>query len=191
MPNNEKSDLRRKVLADLLVMGKFDREKASRIIEDRLKQLLGKAQYVMAFWPLPSEPDITGALIRLHKEGTTICLPGTNGDCITAYRVDDFSTLKPSSIGVHEPDTSCSEAFPVNKLELVIVPGVAFSRCGDRLGRGGGYYDQFLGRLPPSIPRIAVAFEKQIFRSVPKEPHDIPMHSVITELNTHERAPER
>jgi 5-formyltetrahydrofolate cyclo-ligase len=161
------------------------------MIEDRLKQRLSETQYVMAFWPLPSEPDITGALRDLHKQGVTICLPGIEGDNITPYTVDDFSKLKPSSIGVHEPDTSSSEVFPYNRLDLVIVPGVAFSRCGDRLGRGGGYYDQFLGRLAPSIPRVAVAFEKQVFRSVPKEAHDIPMHSVITELNTHEREPER
>ena len=165
--------MRRRVLADLMGMDKIARKKASGMIEDRLKQLLGEAQCVMAFWPLPSEPDITGILRGLHN-----------------YRVEDFSTLKPSSVGVNEPDTTSSEEFAANKIDLVIVPGVAFSRCGDRLGRGGGYYDHFLGRLHPSIPRIAVAFEKQIFRSVPKEPHDIPMHSVITELDTYEREPQ-
>ena len=183
--------MRRRVLADLIVMGKVARKKSSMMIEARLKQHLGEAQYVMAFWPLPSEPDITDTLKNLYNKGITICLPGIDGVCINPYKVDDFSKLKPSPIGVHEPDTSSAEAFPDNRLDLVIVPGVAFSRCGDRLGRGGGYYDQFLGRLHPSIPRIAVAFEKQIFRSVPKEPHDIPMHSVITELNTYEREPER
>ena len=182
--------MRSRVLADLMGMDKIARKKASGMIEDRLKQLLGEAQCVMAFWPLPSEPDITVILRGLHNDGTTICLPGTTGGRITPYRVEDFSTLKPSSVGVNEPDTTSSEEFAANKIDLVIVPGVAFSRCGDRLGRGGGYYDQFLCRLHPSIPRIAVAFEKQIFRSVPKEPHDIPMHSVITELDTYEREPQ-
>lgn len=190
-PDNEKTDLRRKVLSELLAISKGARKKASRMIEDRLKPHLDEAQCVMAFWPLPSEPDITGILKSLYNEGITICLPGVDGNCMNPYKVDDFSTLKPSPIGVHEPDTSSAEAFPDNRLDLVIVPGVAFSRSGDRLGRGGGYYDQFLCRLAPSTPRVAVAFETQVYRSIPREPHDIPVHSVITEFNTHEREPGR
>jgi len=63
----------------------------------------------------------------------------------------------------------------------VFVPGVAFDRAGNRLGRGTGWYDRFLAGLDACVPRIALAYEFQLLEEVPVEQGDLPVHTVVTE----------
>ena len=66
-------------------------------------------------------------------------------------------------------------------LTAVIVPGLAFDRRGHRLGRGAGVYDRFLATLAPHTLRIGVIPDAQLVDALPTEPHDVPMHLVVTE----------
>jgi 5-formyltetrahydrofolate cyclo-ligase len=61
------------------------------------------------------------------------------------------------------------------------VPGLAFTRKGLRLGRGGGYYDRYLAALPPTTLKIGVCFALQLVDAMPTEPHDQRMNAVVTE----------
>lgn len=67
------------------------------------------------------------------------------------------------------------------ELDLVMVPGVAFTRDGARMGNGQGYYDRLLHRVRPEAPLIALAYECQLFPQLPIGPHDVYMDTVITE----------
>ena len=67
------------------------------------------------------------------------------------------------------------------ELDLVMVPGVAFTRDGARMGNGQGYYDRLLHRVRPEAPLIALAYECQLFTELPVSPHDVYMDKVITE----------
>ena len=67
-------------------------------------------------------------------------------------------------------------------LHAVIVPGLAFDRAGNRLGRGKGVYDRFLSTLPPTTLRIGLVPSALVVDRLPTEPHDVPMHAVVTEL---------
>jgi 5-formyltetrahydrofolate cyclo-ligase len=69
-------------------------------------------------------------------------------------------------------------AQPVNKLDLVLVPGVAFDLHGRRLGRGKGFYDQLLATVRGTT--IGAAFEQQVVREVPVEPHDVYLNCILT-----------
>jgi 5-formyltetrahydrofolate cyclo-ligase len=66
-------------------------------------------------------------------------------------------------------------------LAAVLVPGQAFDERGQRLGRGAGVYDRFLASLPPSVLRVAMSPEALIVPQLPTDPHDVPMHFVVTE----------
>ena len=66
-------------------------------------------------------------------------------------------------------------------VDVVIVPGLAFTVAGDRLGQGGGWYDRFLPRTRPGCTTIGVGFEPQLVESIPTEPHDVRLDVVITD----------
>lgn len=74
-------------------------------------------------------------------------------------------------------------------LTAVLVPGQAFDERGHRLGRGAGVYDRFLASLPPSVLRVAMSPEALIAPQLPAEPHDVPMHFVVTERRVIAGAP--
>lgn len=77
----------------------------------------------------------------------------------------------------------------MHSLVAVIVPGVAFTVDGGRLGYGGGYYDRLFARLPQSVLRVGVAYEAQLAESLPIGVHDVRMHVVVTERRVYPCAP--
>jgi 5-formyltetrahydrofolate cyclo-ligase len=75
---------------------------------------------------------------------------------------------------------------PVAELDLVMVPGVAFTREGARMGHGKGYYDKLLEHARPDAPLVALAFECQLFPEIPTQEHDVFMDKIISELKVYE-----
>jgi 5-formyltetrahydrofolate cyclo-ligase len=67
------------------------------------------------------------------------------------------------------------------ELDAAVVPGSVFDAAGRRCGYGGGFYDTYLPRLREGVPRIGLAFELQLVDDLPCEPHDLPVHVVVTE----------
>lgn len=72
----------------------------------------------------------------------------------------------------HDPDPAT--------VDVVVVPGLAFTRRGDRLGQGGGWYDRFLAGLRPDAVTIGVGFREQLVDHLPVEPHDVRLHQIVT-----------
>lgn len=79
-----------------------------------------------------------------------------------------------------QPKTRYIREIPVKKIDLVVVPGLAFDRQGRRLGRGGGYYDAFLAKVPARTPRIGLAFDFQVLKALPVLSHDISVTRIIS-----------
>ena len=67
------------------------------------------------------------------------------------------------------------------KIELIVVPAIAFDRKGNRIGRGKGYYDRLLKKA--SCPKIGVGYHFQLFDEIPAEPHDVPMNAIVTDTD--------
>jgi 5-formyltetrahydrofolate cyclo-ligase len=101
-----------------------------------------------------------------------MCYPRILGRELEVRIVRDLRQLKPAAFGLRAPDPEETELLGADKLDLVVVPGLAFTRQGDRLGRGAGYYDRFLTALPPRVATIALAFACQMREQLPVEPHD-------------------
>ncbi len=166
-------------------MGPATLSQASKQIRERLREIAENCCNVMAYWPLPAEPDIRALLQALNSHDKSVFLPVTKGKQIIPHRVTEFGNLQPSRLGVHEPEHGSSTPFPHGKLNLVILPGLAFTKDGERLGRGGGYYDRFLAKLAGNTVKVGVAFERQMHRLIPTLDHDIAMDFVVTEKNAY------
>lgn len=133
-----------------------------------------------AFVPLPTEPPVE---VFLRQPGPQRwCFPRTAEGGSMEMRHTFFAeeNFERSRIGVWEPKVSRSSLVPKNQIKTIVLPGVGFDRKGQRLGRGGGYYDRLLEGF--SGRRIAVAFSCQIQNgSLKTEAHDQPVYEIWTE----------
>jgi 5-formyltetrahydrofolate cyclo-ligase len=107
---------------------------------------------------------------RVTGRGTLGFYPHREGD---GWETGPYGILEPSNPAGVEPRMS--------GWDIIVVPGLAFDRRGNRLGRGFGYYDRFLGGLPESVPRVGLAFSSQLVREVPVDALDVPVHALVTE----------
>jgi 5-formyltetrahydrofolate cyclo-ligase len=107
---------------------------------------------------------------RVTGKGTLAFYPHTEGD---GWETGPYGIPEPSIPAGVEPRSS--------GWDIIVVPGLAFDRRGNRLGRGFGYYDRFLGGVPESVPRIGLAFAVQRIPEVPVDAWDVPVHALVTE----------
>ena len=83
------------------------------------------------------------------------------------------------NFGISEPDTQKAKEIDKNQIDLLLVPGLIFTRDGYRIGFGGGYYDRFLTDFVQ--PTVSLASTKQLVDDFPVEPFDIPVNYLLTE----------
>ncbi len=147
------------------------------------------AKAIMVYASLPGE-FLTDALIE-HAigAGKVVCGPKIDWDDreMFAAKVDSRDDFIVDAHGVEEPRTD--QVFPAEKLDLVLVPGLAFDGEGRRLGRGGGFYDKFLSRLESGACRAAATFDLQIVPSIPVTAHDQPVQMLVTQTQVRRFAP--
>ena len=131
------------------------------------------ASAVMAFHGFGSEPDTDPLFARLAAEGKRLLLPRVEDGKIAV--VDGSGPMTVSRLGVGEPE---GPALPFELVEFVIVPGLAFTTDGRRLGYGGGFYDRFLPQL--RVPNVGVCFAEQLVDDLPFEPYDVRVQRVVS-----------
>lgn len=158
--------LRRRICAD-----PADRAARSARIWEGVVAHLPRTGYVMLFESLSTEPDTTGWIAWCVEHGVPTYVPAVDGPDLRVVSVDG-----PAEDGAGELD-------PV-ELDLVVVPGLAFTPAGDRLGQGGGHYDRFLTLLRPGCVTIGVCFFEQLVAAVPAEPHDRRVDRVVTDVTS-------
>lgn len=135
---------------------------------------------VLLFAPSAEEPDVWPLAKALAVQGRLL-LPRIEGSTLTVHRVADVDVdVAPGTFGLREPITPAVDG---REIASVVVPGLAFDARGGRLGRGKGYYDRLLARLP-GARRVAVTFDARVVDDVPMEAHDVRMHAVVTESRT-------
>ncbi len=175
-----KPKIRSKIILKLKTQKEEDRKRKSRIIKKRLFQSLifRKAKNVMFYISFGGEVDTREMIEQAKKLGKLIAVPvcrlkRTILPCVWDAR----ARLEKGRYGILEP--AQKRFLEIKALDLVIVPGVAFDRRGNRLGRGKGYYDNFLRRLPQDTPSIGLAFDFQILPNLPATPTDVSVRRVI------------
>jgi 5-formyltetrahydrofolate cyclo-ligase len=181
---HHKRALRERVLARRDRLPAAARRAHSARVFDHLLTLpeLKTAAGIMCFVSFGSEVD-TAPLVRwCLDQGKRVALPRIVGKRhMEAFWVTDpAADLESGSYGIREPRAGLPQASP-EAIDLIVVPGSAFDRSGDRMGYGGGFYDTYLPRLHPRTPRVAIAFELQLVDDVPEEGHDLGIDVLVTE----------
>ena len=186
MKTKTKKDLRERILTLLRNQKKEERLRKSTVILGKLFRLkvFKKAKTVFFYASFDGEVDTFAMIREAQRLGKHIGLPRVKkkDKKIIPVRVYNFKTdMKKGSYGIKEPKYVRTRMLDLKSLDLVIVPGVAFDKNNHRLGRGVGYYDRFLKRLPPKVPTIGLAFDFQIIDYLPqKGDHDMVMSKVIS-----------
>ena len=142
-----------------------------------------KADAILMYHSLPDEVYTHSALDKLLAMDKKVFLPKVISDTeMTIHEYTGSDSLQPSEpYGILEPTTPEFSIFNSQFSIVVVVPGMAFDRQGHRLGRGKGYYDRFLSRIP-NIYKIGVCFPFQLIDNIPSEPTDILVDEVLSDL---------
>jgi 5-formyltetrahydrofolate cyclo-ligase len=179
----DKSSLRTQYLELLRKQTSKDRQAKSQVIEVKLFELkeIQKAKTVLFYASLPGEVDTFAMILKAIELKKHICLPivvETQRKMIPTL-TNNVADLKRGPCGTLEPRYDDSLEVSLKDIDAVIVPGLAFDKSNNRLGRGAGYYDRFLSGLPSTTTTIGLAFDFQVTDRLPVEEHDVPLSYVI------------
>lgn len=178
--SKKKSDIRRDIRARKTLLDDTDRAMGAAAVFDTLERTAAfmLAESVLMYHSLPDELS-THRFLDKWSSKKRFFLPRVNGVNLDILPYDR-STLRYGSFRIEEPQGD--ETVGVDQIDLVIVPGVAFDRSGNRVGRGKGYYDRLLKECRAT--KIGVGYDFQLIEEgIEADPHDITMDMVITQSN--------
>lgn len=156
-------------------------EKSAAIRSHLLREPAWKSANVVAlFASQSSEPELDPLWAGIGAK--RVAYPRVSGGSIEFIEVSAVHDLKVARWNLREPDASQTRRILAREIDLILVPGAAFTAKGERLGRGGGFYDRLFTH--PEFPgkKIGICFDAQIFRELPIESHDRAVDHVITEF---------
>lgn len=145
--------------------------------EVQLAKDLSSYEVVMLYHALPDEVPTQALMDQLVAQGKTVVLPRVVNDTdMELRRYTGLQDLQEGAYSIMEPTGELFTDY--DAIDVAIIPGMAFDSDGHRLGRGKGYYDRFLSRVP-SLYKIGLCFSWQMVDYVPYDEHDIMMDEVI------------
>jgi 5-formyltetrahydrofolate cyclo-ligase len=135
-----------------------------------------QAKTVGAYFPKGSEVRTSLLMSAARKQGKQVALPKTEGYYMHFYEYNPNDDLMEGRFGIMEP----APKKPVHKVDLLLVPGVAFDGKGCRIGYGKGYYDRFIAAGLASFS-IGLAYSFQVVKELPRGRFDRSLNAVATE----------
>jgi 5-formyltetrahydrofolate cyclo-ligase len=155
-------------------------ERSKRVQEFVMNSIEFKsAKVVCAYYAFGSEVKTDLIIDRAQALRKKVALPSVEGDSLTFYELSSAKHLVKGRFGIMEP-------LPyglVDRIDLLLVPGIAFDKNGYRLGYGKGFYDKFLTKK--RIASIGLSFSFQLLESLPKGSHDSKLNAIATEEGIH------
>ncbi len=181
-PQQEKQTLRERMRGLMRGMEAAQRREQSSALcrQLRLQPLYLNASQILFYAPMPDEMDVWQLFEEALARGVEVFLP--RYDVATkayhAARIVDLERdVAVGRFGIREPSARCV-TYPSKRLDLMLVPGLAFDRNGNRLGRGQGFYDRLLSDIQGSS--CGIAFDFQLVEAVPVEQQDIRLNHIMT-----------
>ena len=204
---NKKAELRSRLRRVLTEVTPERWQTASAAASDRLVETIGlaqgtgtkeprgvvsKVQTVMFYMPTAKELDISSAAAACLKKGLSVCLPRIDWrrNVLTPAAVsswgmgtDQGEQLVETRHGIFEPPAAAATVDSA-RLDLVVVPGLAFDLRGGRLGKGGGFYDRFFGQPGVKAVKVGVGLDEQLVDEVPRDSWDVALDFLVTPTRT-------
>ncbi|XP_077988648.1 5-formyltetrahydrofolate cyclo-ligase-like [Glandiceps talaboti] len=185
-----KTTLRRELKKRLASMTETERTKQSHFIMQRLIEHpeYKRSQRVSVYLSMPEEVNTMGILQHIFESNKACFIPQYIGDKMKMLRLqsmDDYDSLPKTKWNIKQPteDEDREDALSTGGLDLIIVPGLGFTKDGDRLGRGKGYYDNYQRQCtesPLGKPyTIALAYKEQICDEIPVSEFDVTIDHVL------------
>ena len=176
----EKSILRKEIAARKKQFSSEQLNSWSEQIMEKLSttDFLQQARWIAIYHALPQEVQ-TAVFIEKWYQQKKLALPLVQGDDLLFLPYTGKDSLHNGSIGILEPMVTNDSESVESEIDLIVVPGVAFDRQHNRMGRGRGFYDRLLSTL--HVPTIGICFDFQLLAEIPTEPFDKKMDLIITE----------
>ena len=188
-PNPAKVLLRDEIAAKIAALSAEEKKRQSKIVYDKLinHPFYKSSKRISLFMSTDQEIDTAPIIEHVRAKGAAAFVPQYAGGVMKMLRMEtgDEKAMPLTRHGIqqHSKNQLRDNALETGGLDLIIAPGVAFSRDGARLGHGGGYYDKFITGLrsnPETAPKVvAVAFDVQVVDNVPMDPQDQRVDAVI------------
>ena len=171
-------EIRRSVIEDKA-------EKDKQIFENLLAlPEYKKAKALLCYVSFRSEINTVPIIKRALSDGKTVAVPHCENmqGKMSFYEINSLDELKAGAFGILEPDINFNKRLEVPENSIIIVPGLAFSRQGCRIGYGGGYYDRYLSENKAFS--VGLCYDEMLCDSIPTEKHDVPVSAVVTDKQT-------
>ena len=179
-----KNKLRKEIKAKLDAMSHEDIRAASCLAAEKVSQLaeFRDAKVIMLYLSIPGEVDTLPLAKLAWAGGKKVLAPTACHNCRKMRPIECFEDdehMFHHTHGLRGP--AGNEEISIDQIDLVIVPGLAFDRKCNRLGRGGGFYDRFLANPSLRAKTVGIAFDHQIISEVPVHSNDKPVDRVVTD----------
>ncbi|MCU9613879.1 5-formyltetrahydrofolate cyclo-ligase [Caldibacillus lycopersici] len=179
----QKNVLRQTLIHKLKQLDRAEYEMKSDDIAKNLfqSQIWSNAAMIGITISIFPEVDTYNIIQQAWKEKKLVtaakCIPKTRE--LNFYQITDFQQLAKGYFGLYEPITEQTKLVQAESIDTLIIPGVAFTPTGFRLGFGGGYYDRYIPTFKGI--KLALAFQEQLLADLPVEEHDQKVDMIITE----------
>jgi 5-formyltetrahydrofolate cyclo-ligase len=183
----QKKELRQRIITLREQLSPDVRAAHSAAVTERLLQLpkYQQANVVLGYMSFGAEFDSSIWVMQVLADGKRLVLPKVNRltSQLDLYWVEDLASQLAAGVwGIPEPVAErCERLNTLNEVEFALLPGVAFTRSGARLGYGGGFYDKLLAQIEHRPTLVAAAFGLQLVEDMPQEATDVKVEWVVTE----------
>ncbi len=186
--SNDKAGIRRGMKARRRALAADEKAAADAAVCEKLKARYGIGEMtdppnrggpLAVYLASPDEINIDPYIEYMLRAGVEVAAPRWNGDAYELAKLKglDGKSLRRGPMGIREPVDA--DIVEPEKIHAWIIPGLAFTRDGKRLGYGGGWYDRFLASAQKGAVKIGVAYPFQIVDDLPAEPHDIMLTDIL------------
>jgi len=156
----------------------------SKQIEKRLYKMkeFQQASTILFYVSYDNEVYTHDMIKENLSSGKNVVAPITDAEkhCLILSKLNNWEDLECSTYSILEPKKNCVREVSLDKIDLILVPGVVFDESGNRIGHGMGYYDKLL-RNSKNATHVGLAFELQIVDNIPVEEHDVKVDKIVTE----------